>query len=257
MRNKTILIFLGFFFFLELQYRADLSAFIRIDADGTVVNIPLSESTNSKNDVNLLIRDLERITGLELYVERGYIRTGLQVQQSIIPGSKIAFPITFKGSITARNLFLSAIQSANVYKIRVDRDANLGRVFQGDLIELDFMDQKYLRFRGVPPEVFNTSMIFFHELVHRHLALPDPALSEIRNDRNVKGKTVEFMNRIERELNLPERVHYFPRKNPVPGSSGFCIFFGSDGKRIEIDSEMFRPLFQAGKNQGYVGLLRK
>jgi hypothetical protein len=119
------------------------------------------------------------------------------------------------------------------------------------------MDQKYLRFRGVPPEVFNTSMIFFHELVHRHLALPDPNLTEILKDRNVKGKTVEFMNRIERELNLPERLHYFPRKNPVPGSSGFCIFFGSDGKRIEIDSEMFRPLFQAGQKQGYVGLLRK
>jgi hypothetical protein len=100
-------------------------------------------------------------------------------------------------------------------------------------------------------------MIFFHELVHRHLALPDPNLNEIQRDRNVKGKTVEFMNQIERELNLPERAHYFPRPNPVPGSTGFCIFFGSDSKRIEIDSEMFRPLFQSDKNQGYVGLLRK
>ncbi|MCI0447703.1 hypothetical protein L0152_31380 [bacterium] len=243
MRSKTILICLGFFFFLELQYRADVFAFIRIDADGT--------------DVNLLMRDLQRITGLELYVQRGYVRTGFQIQQTIIPGSKVISPIPFRGSETARNLFLSALQSTNVYKIRIDRDANLGRVFKGDLIELDLMDQKYLRFRGVPPEVFNTSMIFFHELIHRHLALPDPNLTEILKDRNVRGKTVEFMNRIERELNLPERSHYFPRKNPVPGSSGFCIFFGSDGKRIEIDSEMFRPLFQSGKNQGYVGLLRK
>jgi hypothetical protein len=242
MRSKNILILLGFFFFLE--YQSELFAFIRIDSDGPVLNIPLLQTMDSKGDVNLLIRDLERITGLQLYVQRGYIRVGSQTNNG-------------KGSETARNLFLDALQSTNVYKIRVDRDANLGRVFQGDLIELDFMDQKYLRFRGVPPEVFNTSMIFFHELVHRHLALPDPNLSEILNDRNVKGKTVEYMNRIERELNLPERAHYFPRKNPVPGSNGFCIFFGNDGRRIEIDSEIFRPLFQSGKNQGYVGLLRK
>lgn len=242
MRSKTVLMFLGFFFLLEL--RADLFAFIRIDSDGPVLNIPLLQPINSRGDVDLLIRDLERITGLELCVQRGYIRAGSPANNS-------------KGSKTARNLFLDALQSTNVYKIRVDRDANLGRVFKGDLIELDFMDQKYLRFRGVPPEVFNTSMIFFHELIHRHLALPDPDFIEIVKNRNVKGKTVEFMNRIERELNLPERGHYFPRKNPVPGSSGFCIFFGNNGKRIEIDSEMFRPLFQSGKNQGYVGLLRK
>lgn len=240
MRIKIILIFLGFFFLLGCN--ASLFAFIRIDSDGTVVNIPLLQPIDSRGDLNLLIRDLERITGLELYVQRGYIRAG---------------SLTNNGSETARSLFLDALHSTNVYKIKTDRDANLGRVFKGDLIELDFMDQKYLRFRGVPPQVFNTSMIFFHELIHRHLALPDPNLIEILNDRNVKGKTVEFMNRIERELNLPERAHYFPRKNPVPGSTGFCIFFGNDGKRIEIDSEMFRPLFQSGRNQGYVGLLRK
>jgi hypothetical protein len=240
MRSKAILIFLSVFFLFGCN--VSLFAFIRIDSDGAVVNIPLLQPIDSKGDLNFLIRDLERITGLELYVQRGYIRAGSS---------------TNKGSETARNLFLEALHSTNVYKIKTDRDANLGRVFKGDLIELDFMDQKYLRFRGVPPQVFNTSMIFFHELVHRHLALPDPSFIEILNDRNVKGKTVEFMNRIERELNLPERAHYFPRRNPVPGSTGFCIFFGNDGKRIEIDSEMFRPLFQSGKNQGYVGLLRK
>jgi hypothetical protein len=240
MRSKVIVILLSFLLFLE--YRSDLFAFIRIDGNDSPLNIPLLQF-DSSSDVNLLVHDLERITGLELCVQHGYIRA--------------IYPANVKGSETARNLFLDALHSSNVYKIKADRNANLGRVFKGDLIELDFMDQKYLRFRGVPPQVFNTSMIFFHELVHRHLALPDPNFTEILNDRNVKGKTVEFMNRIEKELNLPERAHYFPRKNPVPGSTGYCIFFGNEGKRIEIDSEMFRPLFRSGKDQGYVGLLRK
>lgn len=238
--RKEILMGLSVLAFLQMHFNSDLFAFIRIDSDRGVLDVPVG---STDGDIGELIVDLERITGLKLFVKKGYIRVE----------SKLATA----GSVTARNLFLSALDSKNVYKIRNGRDANLGRVFQGDLIELDSLDQKYLRFRGVPRETFNTSMIFFHELVHRHLALPDPTLQEIRVNRNVKGPTVEFMNRIERELNLPERAHYFPRINPVPGSSGFCIFFGDEGRRIEIDAEMFRPVLQSRKNQGYVGLLRK
>ena len=248
MLQKIVLISFGLFFFLELNSNYDLYAFIRIDTDQR-------SSVSESYDVNLLVHDLERITGLQLYVQRGYIR--IFNSSSPSPFTNLIPVSSSSGSPTARNLFVNAVESRNVYKIQVDRDANLGRVFKGDLIELDFLDQKYLRFRGVPRETFNASMIFFHELIHRHLALPDPTLQEIRANRNVKGPTVEYMNRIERELNLPQRAHYFPRINPVPGSTGFCIFFGDEGQRIEIDAEMFRSVFQSGKNQGYVGLLRK
>ncbi|HSE42314.1 MAG TPA: hypothetical protein VLH08_16230 [Acidobacteriota bacterium] len=235
---QVLTVLIGFFLFSGLYDSTELFAFIRIDM--------LNEDDQTEADISRLMSDLQRITGLMLHVEKGYVR----VQPDSLKDQNTP------SSETARVLFLDALRSTNVYKIRIDRGANLGRVLKGDLIELDFLDQKYLRFRGVPPEVFNTSMIFFHELVHRHLALPDPTIDEIRLNRNARGKTVEYMNRIERELHLPERLHYFPRKNPVPGSNGFCIYFGTEGKRIEIDAEIFRPLIQKGKNAGYAGLLR-
>ncbi len=79
-------------------------------------------ATSNAGDVGKLLIDLERITGLKLYVKRGYIRV---CESNLLTA----------GSATARNLFLSALESKNVYKIRVDRDAQLGRVFKGDLIE--------------------------------------------------------------------------------------------------------------------------
>jgi hypothetical protein len=48
---------------------------------------------------------------------------------------------------------------------------------------------------------------------------------------------VEFINRIQKELGLPERLHYFPKK--LPGRSDvFCIYFGNT-QRVEIDAKLF------------------
>jgi hypothetical protein len=53
----------------------------------------------------------------------------------------------------------------------------------------------------------------------------------------VQGQTVEFINQIQRELGLPERLHYFPKK--LTGHDNvYCIYFGN-AERVEMKAELF------------------
>ena len=67
--------------------------------------------------------------------------------------------------------------------------------------------------------------------------LVDPGFEQAKLDPDVKGATVEFINRIQKELGLPERLHYFPKK--LPGRDDvLCIYFGNT-QRVEIDAKLF------------------
>ena len=79
-----------------------------------------------------------------------------------------------------------------------------------------------------PRESFDAGMIFLHELVHRHLKMKDPTAEEVKRNRHVKGPTVEYVNRIERELGVPERLHYAPMKiRYVREDPKWGIYFGN------------------------------
>jgi hypothetical protein len=190
-----------------------------------------------------LIHSLERITGLELQVSDNFLRLKAPPQTPLLYAAitleyavRKAVRTDSKYSPTARELLLNAMRSTFVYRVRENSEAALGRVNSLDVIELDFRDFGGIIYRDVPKEAFDVGMIFFHELVHRHLNLTDPTRDQIKKDQFAKGDTVKFVNRIERELGLPERRHYAPVKiRLIRDDPKWGIYFGKQPDRIEID----------------------
>jgi hypothetical protein len=258
--NRIILLVVAASLFLFIKQNA--FGFILIDDQGLDVNLPIASKRNSESNLRNLVEDLERITALDLYVEKGYLRANSQ-QPLTVAGPMFAsvmdalHPTGRKWSATARDLLLSAIKSPNIYRVRGSREADFGRVFRGGRIELDFEDLSYITFRDVPRETFDPAMIFLHELVHRHLGLLDPSVEELKMDPDIRGGTVEYVNRIERELGLPERLHYFPKKSLDKRNTRLCIYFGKGSDRIEIDPDLFMRKYKNQPENAYLGLLRR
>lgn len=195
-------------------------------------SLVLIESSNKIEYANSLIQDLQTTTGLGLQLKDDFLR--------LDPGPFIGFAnilnfLNGSGSPTARYLLLGALNSDTVYRVKSTRDAVLGRA--GGSIDLNFADLSHVTFRNVPREAFGPGLVFLHELAHRHRGLVDPSFDEAKLNPDVKGETVEFINRMQRELALPERLHYFPKK--LPGRNDvLCIYFGQT-QRVEIDAKLF------------------
>jgi len=225
-----------------LSAQGNIEAFIQIQNQLSTDIVPIN-STIISSCSSQLLQSLERITCLQLEITNNYIKvkeaeklpllyvslTGpYQVETSINPDRRC--------SSTAKELLLAALRSSNVYKVRENKQAAFGRVANGDSIELDFSDFGEIVFKDVPREAFDIGMIFLHELAHRHLLLTDPSKDEIKKDQFVKGETVSFINRIERELGLPERRHYAPVKvRYVRQSPHWGVYYGNGTDRIELD----------------------
>jgi hypothetical protein len=210
---------LGFFFLIFLLITSTSSSLVMIDG--------ASNPAHKKE----LLEDLRNATGLCMDLKKDFVREG------IIPLNLIPFTLLSgkKWSPTARFLLLGALHSNSVYRVRTFDDRKLGRAGAG--IDLNFNDLKSVTYRNVPREAFGAGIIFLHELAHSHRGLVDPDLLEGKSNPEVKGPTVEFINKIQRELGLPERLHYFPKK--IPGRNDvFCIYFGN-AERVELDSKLF------------------
>jgi hypothetical protein len=178
-----------------------------------------------------LLEDLQSATGLWLDLKKDFVR------ENIVPFDLIPFSLlsTKKWSLTARFLLLGALRSNSVYRVRTVHDRKLGSSGAG--IDLNLNDLKSVTYRNVPREAFGAGLIFLHELAHSHRGLVDPNLLEGRSNPEVKGPTVEYINKIQRELGLPERLHYFPKK--IPGRNDLlCIYFGTV-ERVELDAKLF------------------
>ena len=250
------------FVILFLLISQNCYSFILVDSPGSRTELPAVGVRGSGTHLDELIRELGRITGLDLVVVNGYLKAGAgsdsPLQSAIFsPGLSELKSASGKWSPTARELLLSAMGSQNVYAVRGSREADLGRVVRGGSIELDFVDLKYVTYRDIPHEVFDAGMIFMHELVHRHLGLMDPTAQDLKRDPDAKGATVEFVNKIEHELGLPERAHYFPKKSLDPHSDALCIYFGKGTDRIELDSRIFTAVKKNRSQSAFLGLLRK
>ena len=225
-----------------LSAHGNIEAFIQIQNQLSTDVIPVHSTTTTSRSSQLL-QSLERITCLQLEITNSYIRVKEAEKLPLLYASltgpyQVETPIHSdqRCSSTAKDLLLSAIRSSNVYKVRENKQAAFGRIADGDSIELDFSDFGEIVYRDVPREVFDIGMIFLHELAHRHLLLVDPSKAEIRKDGFVKGETVSFVNRIERELGLPERRHYAPVKIRYIGQAPhWGVYYGHGTDRIELD----------------------
>lgn len=205
-----------------------LSCLLITSTSNSLVMIETSAKPEHKKE---LLQDLQNATGLWLDLKKDFVR------ETIVPFELIPFSLLSnkKWSLTARFLLLGALRSNSVYRVRTQSDRKLGSSGAG--IDLNFNDLKSVTYRQVPREAFGAGLIFLHELAHSHRGLVDPDVLEHKTNPEVKGPTVEYINKIQRELELPERLHYFPKK--IPGRSDvLCIYFGTV-ERVELDSKLF------------------
>ncbi len=125
------------------------------------------------------------------------------------------------GSGVARELILSTVHGNRTFEME-RHDGSPGVAFaqlvpmeykEGNqirhrvgLIQIDFAD--FTRLEGSPEvlDAFDPGIAVIHELVHGILGLRDAVGSKTQ-----LGECDEYVNRIRRELDLPERQHYSPQ----------------------------------------------
>jgi len=196
---------------------------------------------NAGNYNQQLISSLFRIQGIRLEIRNGYLTSPAfmtELSSSWNPLS-LTIPVSYNGTVryssAARRLLFEAIESPNTYKVKATGAVPLGKAGrQFRLMELNFSDISGIVYRGIPRAAFDSGMIFLHELVHLYLGLSDPTIEQAKQDPYVKGKTVEFMNKIENQLGVPERRHYYPIPISRNTRPRYSIFFGKDGGRVDL-----------------------
>jgi hypothetical protein len=201
---------------LSFMITSPCSSLIRIDP-----------ATNPQQKTELL-SDLHRATGLWLDIKENFLR---ELAPRI---DLLTFGDSPNYSATAKCFLLGALRNETVYRVSAGQ-SKLGNA--ASRIDLNFNQLKGVTYRDVPREAFGAGMILLHELAHIHRGLTDPNPLQKKENPDVKGATVEFINIIQRELGLPERLHYFAKK--LPGRDDvFCIYFGKL-QRVELDSSLF------------------
>ncbi|MEO6727183.1 MAG: hypothetical protein ABIP14_17985 [Blastocatellia bacterium] len=162
--------------------------------------------------IERLLKSLREKTGFPemRFDEMGFLRLG---DRSMLAG----------GSATARELLIAAVDRACAIDLEShDRSsriafAQLGKplVFislatsariEVNPIEIDFSDFAHLRGDKAVLAAFDVGFVVLHELAHAVLGLHD-----LTDEANGPGECEEYVNRIRRELDLPERQNYIAR----------------------------------------------
>lgn len=187
---------------------------------GGVRNSPGPRRLNSKQQ-SLVLKSLREKTGLAglSFDEDGFLHA--------------ADPLHYTGgSAAARDLLLAALASHQAFDLEAHPRAphvafaRLGPAtsYQSRLtgaqidvapVELDFDDFAHLRGDKRAIAAFDIALVILHELAHGVLGLRD-----VRTESDPLGECEAYINMIRRELNLPERQHYFARVIERPNVMG-------------------------------------
>lgn len=160
-------------------------------------------------ELNLVLTQLRRKTGFVRmrFDEAGFLRIDDRSQFS-------------GGSAYARELLLAAVdgrksiqleshnRSPEVVFGRVSGNVNYtnhrgDRLIVAAPVEIDFSDFDHLRGERRVKEAFDPGFVILHELCHIVLELRDP-----EDEENAAGDCERYVNRIRRELGMPERQQY-------------------------------------------------
>ncbi|MCG8460671.1 MAG: RHS repeat-associated core domain-containing protein, partial [Holophagales bacterium] len=168
-----------------------------LDPTGRVIKF-----TNSNaDDVQKLLTQLSGKTGLTLEVRDGLL---------VITGKVTDAEGRQAGSDRARDALSDAVNSDRTLWVRDLRGSNgtfLGNIIGRSIISLDFEDIEGINTGDNAAATFDSSMIFLHELGHWN-GLEDPRRQILDRIPHMKGDTVNFVNDIRSELNLPHRNQY-------------------------------------------------
>jgi hypothetical protein len=162
----------------------------------------------SAEELNLVLAHLRSKTGFTRmrFDEAGFL--------TIDDRSQIA-----GGSALARELLLAAIDGkksinlqshnrspevvfARVGESGIYADSPSNSMIEATPIEIDFADFKHLRGERKVLEAFDPGFVILHELCHAALELRDPSAVK------AEGDCESYVNRIRRELGMPERRQY-------------------------------------------------
>jgi len=163
----------------------------------------------SAEELNLALTQLRRKTG---FVQMRFDEAGFL---TIDDRSQIA-----GGSALARELLLAAVdgkKSINLQSHNRSPEVVFARVVEAvkytvwssdakiavATIEIDFADFSHLRGDRKAVEAFDPGFAILHELCHAALELRDPSA-----EMNAAGDCESYVNRIRRELGMPERRQY-------------------------------------------------
>ncbi|MBO0721730.1 MAG: hypothetical protein J2P41_12955, partial [Blastocatellia bacterium] len=91
-------------------------------------------------------------------------------------------------------------------------------------LQIDFSDFSHLRGDKKVIAAFDVGFVIMHELGHALLGLHDPSI-----EADGPGECEDFINRIRRELKLPERQNYIARTRSIP-----YLAFGHTHENAEL-----------------------
>lgn len=190
------------------------SAFGRINDSSryqTGVRNSSERALNSKQ-IEKLLRSLREKTGFpEMHFDQaGFLNLG---DRAKIEG----------GSATARELLIAAVDRARAIDLENhDHSVNVAFAQLGKSViftsratgarievypvEIDFSDFAHLRGDRATLSAFDIGFVVLHELAHAALGLRDS-----RDETGGPGECEDYVNRIRRELGLPERQNYVAR----------------------------------------------
>lgn len=180
------------------QYAANIPTLL-IDVNGDSVDVSHIDS----EDLNLLKNSLSDITGLDLYVEDGYLLSSGEAKDK--DGS----------SKTASSWLTNAINSKNVSNVYYQKKGKKGSSSINDNIYLDpvdIEDHKWAISGDLDPRTMGWGMTFLHELNHTSLVPGGPYEDNYGKD-NPTGDVVDRLNKVRRELGprFGQRKNYVPR----------------------------------------------
>ncbi len=178
---------------------------------GGMRNSPESKKLNA-TQLDAVLKSLREKTG---FAEIGFDENGFL---------KLGDPSKFiGGSATARALIKSAVDAASAVDLESHNHSSIvafarlakptifqsratGLTIETHPIQIDFSDFSKLRGDKKVLAAFDVGFVILHELGHAVLGLRDSP-----EDSEGPGECEDYINRIRRELNLPERQNYFAR----------------------------------------------
>jgi hypothetical protein len=170
--------------------------------------------------LEIVLKSLQEKTG---YAEMSFDETGF-----LKLGDRTKFN---GGSETARALFEAAVDSnksidlqnhshsptvafARLERATVYQSRMTGKTIDVYPLQIDFNDFSKLRGDKRVIAAFDIGFVIMHELGHAILGLRDPV-----KEAEGAGECEDYINRIRRELNLPERQNYIARTRSLPFST--------------------------------------